>query len=171
MFSKLTCYLTKGVFYKVGSKTYLVGERVPAIANVFVCEVYKDGDLGEIEAMYYRQNNNWKITDEIIIKDKYKEKIQELFCYGYSDFIKKKRNDELPYVYDYLECGRINTLKKYAVSQKDKTPNEFINWVKKNCRYSPKNNLAVMVDKITDVIIGFKSDEELYNIYKTSKIK
>ena len=167
-FSELTCYLIKGAFYKCGHKIYLIGENVPCIANVWAQEVNSDGDLiGDIEAMYYRQRENWKILkDGILIKDKYKENLQELFCHDYTDFVNKKRKHELPPVYHYLECGQINSIKKYAISKGEKEVNKFMSWLKDNCRYYSPYNQLIYYNMITNKPIGHKSNEELYDIYK-----
>ena len=163
-FSELNVYLIEGAFYKCDNKIYLVGARVPAIANVFVCKVTKDGDLGEIDAVYYRQSKRWKLLSKnILIKDKYKEHLQELFCYGLTDFVNKKRNYALPPVNQYLESCRLNTIKKYAISKRDENVDEFMTWVKNNCRYYEPMNILIYY--IGDSPVGSKSDEELYDIF------
>jgi len=108
--------LEKGQFYKKGKKTIIVGEYVPAISNVWICEVTESGILKKVDCLYHRQYEElFEITTPIKIKSIFKEKLQVLFSKGqcvtsmikdgdFKDWINvRKLRSELPNVDKYLK--------------------------------------------------------------------
>lgn len=103
----LTIQLFKGQFYgqydKKGKliRTYLIGDNVPCIANIFACVVYKNGTMkDDIEAIYYRQDSNFRILEKgPKIKAAYRRHLQHLFHNRYLYL----KDSELPNVDKYLD--------------------------------------------------------------------
>ena len=117
-------YLQKGNFYgrydKKGKliKIYLIGDKVEAIANVYVCVVKENGKMSDtIGAIYYRQEDNYKLLEDGIpkIKSSYRRHLQHLMCNQYF-YIKDER--ELPNVDKYLDNP-----KEYCKKQPTQTIN------------------------------------------------
>jgi hypothetical protein len=112
VFSELDVYLQKGNFYKSpNGDIYLVGADVPCISNKFACKITKDGDMEEIDAMYYRQKSSQFILlkNGIKIKREHKKYLQRLFCREYFQTLKQiskgmfGNGDRLPNVDRYLK--------------------------------------------------------------------
>lgn len=113
-------YLEKGKFYgKYNWKTgelieiYLIGDNVKAIANMFSCIINIDGTMGEnIEALYYRQDDNFKLLEEKDIpkiKSAYRRHLQHLMS---NNYLYIKNDKELPNVDKYLDNPKDYVLKQ-----------------------------------------------------------
>jgi hypothetical protein len=77
-------YLEKGRFYKHGKSIYLIGAKVPDIANLYVSKISKTGKVSEPTAIYYRQSKSaFKLCQPVQINIKSKEILIRLFCSDY----------------------------------------------------------------------------------------